>query len=69
MKQLKITKSITNRDAGTLDKYLQDIAKERLLTPDEEVELAQRIRMGDQRALDQLVRSNLRFVCPDGRTA
>ena len=62
MKQLKITKSITNRDAGTLDKYLQDIAKERLLTPDEEVELAQRIRLGDQRALDQLVRSNLRFV-------
>ena len=62
MKQLKIAKSITNRDAGTLDKYLQDIAKERLLTPDEEVELAQRIRLGDQRALDQLVRSNLRFV-------
>ena len=62
MKQLKITKSITNRDAGTLDKYLQDIAKERLLTPDEEVELSQRIRLGDQRALDQLVRSNLRFV-------
>lgn len=62
MKQLKISKSITNRDAGTLDKYLQDIAKERLLTPDEEVELAQRIRLGDQQALDQLVRSNLRFV-------
>ena len=51
MKQLKISKSITNRDAGTLEKYLQDIAKERLVTPEEEVE-----------ALDQLVRANLRFV-------
>jgi RNA polymerase primary sigma factor len=62
MKQLKITKSITNRDAGTLEKYLQDIAKESLVTPEEEVELAQRIREGDQRALDRLVRANLRFV-------
>ena len=62
MKQLKITKSITNRDAGTLEKYLQDIAKESLISPEEEVELAQRIKDGDQRALDRLVRANLRFV-------
>ena len=62
MKQLKISKSITNRDAGTLEKYLQDIAKERLVTPEEEVELAQRIKAGDAQALDQLVRANLRFV-------
>ena len=62
MKQLKITKSITNRDAGTLEKNLQDIAKESLVTPEEEVELAQRIKEGDQRALDRLVRANLRFV-------
>ena len=62
MKQLKISKSITNRDAGTLEKYLQDIAKERLVTPEEEVELAQRIKEGDQAALDKLVRANLRFV-------
>ena len=62
MKQLKITKSITNRDAGTLEKYLQDIAKEPLVTPEEEVELAQRIKAGDRQALDQLVRANLRFV-------
>ena len=62
MKQLKISKSITNRDAGTLEKYLQDIAKESLITPEEEVELAQRIKAGDQQALDRLVRANLRFV-------
>ena len=62
MKQLKISKSITNRDAGTLEKYLQDIAKETLITPEEEVELAQRIKAGDQRALNRLVRANLRFV-------
>ena len=62
MKQLKITKSITNRDAGTLEKYLQDIAKESLVTPEEEVELAQRIKLGDQQALDRLVKANLRFV-------
>ena len=62
MRQLKISKQITNRDTGTLDKYLSDIAKERLLTADEEVELAQRIKVGDQVALDKLVRANLRFV-------
>lgn len=62
MRQLKITKSITNRDTGTLEKYLQDIAKEKLVTPEEEVELAQRIKAGDQQALNQLVRANLRFV-------
>ena len=62
MRQLKISKQITQRDTGTLDKYLSDIAKERLLTADEEVELAQRIKDGDQTALDRLVRSNLRFV-------
>ncbi len=62
MRQLKISKQITNRDTGTLDKYLSDIAKERLLTAEEEVELAQRIKDGDQRALDKLVRCNLRFV-------
>lgn len=62
MKQLKISKSITNRDAGTLEKYLQDIAKERLVTPEEEVELSRRIKAGDKEALDLLVRANLRFV-------
>ena len=62
MKQLKIAKSITNRDAGTLEKYLQDIAKERLITPEEEVELSRRIKSGDQEALNQLVKANLRFV-------
>lgn len=62
MRQLKITKSITSRDSASLDKYLQEIGREPLLTVDEEVELSQRIRKGDRRALDKLVRSNLRFV-------
>ncbi len=62
MRQLKISKSITNRDTGTLDKYLADIAKEKMVTAEEEVELAQRIKSGDRRALDLLVRANLRFV-------
>ena len=62
MRQLKISKQITQRNAGTLDKYLSDIAKERLLSAEEEVELAQRIKGGDQAALDKLVRANLRFV-------
>ena len=62
MRQLKISKQITDRSSGTLDKYLSDIAKESLLTADEEVELARRIKEGDQAALDRLVRANLRFV-------
>jgi len=61
MRQLKISKQITDRGSG-LDRYLSDIAKEELLTAEEEVELAQRIKAGDQVALDKLVRSNLRFV-------
>ena len=62
MRQLKITKSITNRESASLDKYLQEIGKEELITVEEEVELAQRIRKGDQRALEKLTRANLRFV-------
>ena len=62
MRQLKITHSITNRDIKSLDKYLQDICSEELLTPEEEVQLAQRIKTGDQAALDKLTRANLRFV-------
>ena len=62
MRQLKITKSITNRESASLDKYLQEIGKEDLITVEEEVELAQRIRKGDQKALVKLTRANLRFV-------
>jgi len=62
MRQLKITKSITNRESASLDKYLQEIGREELITVEEEVELAQAIRKGDQRALDRLTRANLRFV-------
>jgi RNA polymerase primary sigma factor len=62
MRQLKITKSITNRESASLDKYLQEIGREELITVEEEVELAQRIRRGDQRALEKLTRANLRFV-------
>ena len=62
MRQLKITKSITNRESASLDKYLQEIGRKELITVDEEVELAQRIRQGDQAALDKLVSANLRFV-------
>ena len=61
MRQLKITHSITNRDIKSLDKYLQDICSEELLTPEEEVQLAQR-KAGDQEALDRLTKANLRFV-------
>ncbi len=62
MRQLKITKSITNRESASLDKYLQEIGREELVSPEEEVELAQRIRKGDQAALEKLTKANLRFV-------
>ncbi len=62
MRQLKITKQVTNRESKSLDKYLQDISKLPMITAEEEVELAQRIRQGDQQALDKLTTANLRFV-------
>lgn len=62
MRQLKISKQITNRESQSLDKYLQEIGKVDLLTPDEEVMLAQRIKEGDQFALEKLTKANLRFV-------
>ena len=62
MRQLKITQSITNRESASLEKYLQDIGKEVMITPQEEVILAQRIKAGDQQALDLLTKANLRFV-------
>ena len=62
MRQLKITKSITNRESASLEKYLQEIGQEDLLTVEEEVELAQRVKRGEEKALEQLTRANLRFV-------
>ena len=62
MRQLKITKSITNRESASLDKYLQEIGREDLITDEEGVELAQRIKQGDHAALEKLTRANLRFV-------
>ena len=62
MRQLKISKSITNRDTASLDKYLADIGKEEMITPEEEVELARRIKNGDEVALEKLAKANLRFV-------
>jgi len=62
MRQLKISKSITNRESASLDKYLQEIGKEDLISADEEVELAQKIRKGDHESLEKLTRANLRFV-------
>ena len=62
MRQLKITKSITNRESQSLDKYLQDIGREELITAEQEVELARKIKAGDQKALEKLTRANLRFV-------
>ena len=64
MRQLKITKSITNRESQSLEKYLQEIGKVELLSPEEEVRLAVLIRKGDQKALDRLLKANLRLgVC------
>lgn len=62
MRQLKISKSITNRESQSLEKYLQEISKVELITPEQEVQLAMRIKLGDQNALDKLVKCNLRFV-------
>ena len=62
MRQLKITKQVTNRESASLDKYLHEIGKVDLITPEMEVELAQRIREGDQIALERLAKANLRFV-------
>ncbi len=62
MRQLKINKSITNRESASLEKYLQEIGREELVSVEEEVELAQRIKNGDQKALEKLTRANLRFV-------
>ena len=62
MRQLKITKQVTNRETASLDKYLQEIGRVDLITAEEEVELAQRIRKGDQQALEKLTTANLRFV-------
>src|SRR3954468_17333984 len=64
MRQLKITKSITNRESQSLEKYLQEIGKVELITPEEEVRLARLIKQGDQRALDRLTKATLRFVVP-----
>ena len=62
MRQLKIIKSITNRESASLEKYLQEIGKEEMISAEQEAELAQRIRKGDQEALERLTRANLRFV-------
>ena len=62
MRQLKITKQVTNRETASLDKYLQEIGRVDLITAEEEVELAQRIKAGDELALEKLTKANLRFV-------
>ena len=67
MRQLKISKSITNRESASLDKYLQEIGREDLITVEQEVELAQRIREGDQVALEKLTRACLLYTSPSPR--
>lgn len=62
MRQLKISKSITNRESASLDKYLQEIGREKMISAEEEVKLAQRIKQGDEKALEELTKANLRFV-------
>ena len=62
MRQLKMTRTITNRESEALEKYLVEIAREELLSAEEEVELAHRARQGDQKALERLTKANLRFV-------
>ncbi|MFL5728567.1 MAG: RNA polymerase sigma factor RpoD/SigA [Cytophagaceae bacterium] len=62
MRQIKITNSITNRDSTSVEKYFNEVSRQPLLTPDEEAELARRIKLGDQGALDKMIRANLRFV-------
>lgn len=62
MRQLKINKSITSRDDASLDKYLHEIAKEKMISIEEEIDLAKRIKLGDQAALEKLTKANLRFV-------
>ncbi len=62
MRQLKITTSITNRSDKSLEKYLQDISKEEMISPEEEIKLTRRIREGDDAALERMVKANLRFV-------
>jgi len=62
MRQLKISKQVTNRETASLDKYLQEIGREELITANEEVVLAQRIKQGDMAALEKLTKANLRFV-------
>jgi RNA polymerase primary sigma factor len=63
MRQLKIIKQVTNRETPSLDKYLHEIGKVDLISAEEEVELARRIKQGDQQALERLIKANLRFVC------
>jgi len=62
MRQLKITKQLTNRDSRSIDKYLSDVSKEEMINAEEEVRLAVRIKQGDELALNKLVSANLRFV-------